>query len=92
MVMAERESEVSTDTFSQRNFRLEPAYETELEDIQVQGVLRMEWKDKVLFFDMAYTGAQLSAPDERILGHGSLPVIPKGDKKPQDKPKDLPKK
>lgn len=77
LVIDDRPEGTKSETFSQRNFDLKPSLGGVKETIAVQGVVRVTRKDQVSFYEIDFQGPQNREPTKQVLGHGSLPTVPK---------------
>jgi DsbC/DsbD-like thiol-disulfide interchange protein len=77
MRVVERNSESLGASRSMRNFHLEPAPGQEPGDIEVHGVLRVNAKGRVFYYEMKFKGVMNLAPVEVPAGHGVMPELPK---------------
>jgi len=66
-----------TETFSQRIFDLKPTIGEGPDEIEVHGVLRVQRKEFVSFYEVRLKGPQSRPPSTKPLSHGSLPVVPR---------------
>ncbi len=76
MVVGVRKSESQATDHSSHTFSLKPAAGKQPKEIEVNGVLRMKIKERVLYYELSYKGMINLEPAAIPAGHGSLPELP----------------